>query len=104
MLLIDREHNGDVLLIDRAPAHWKMMLNVHLSRSFTKLVKKSSNLTSTGKEKPHRPISHSSARFVELIRRPRFRFVEGLTGGLIDGLAIGGTKSRGGKVTVGFSG
>ena len=68
------------------------------------LVKKPSNLTRTGKEKPHRLISHSLARFVELIGRPRFRFVEGLTGGLIDGLAMGGAESRGGEVAVGFSG
>ena len=104
ILLMNREHNSDVLLIDRAPAHWKMMLNVHLSQSFTKLVKKPSNLTRTGKEKSHRPISHSLAHFVEPIRRPCFRFAEGLTSGFTDGLAIGRAESRGGEVAVGFSG
>ena len=104
MLLIDREHNGNVLLIDRAPAHWKMMLNMHLSRCFTKLVKKPSNLTRTRKEKPHRPISHSLARFIEPIERLRFCFAEGLAGSLTDGLAMGGAESKGGEVAVSFSG
>ena len=66
----------------------------------TKLVKKPSNLTRTGKEKPHRSIFHSLTRFVEPIGRPRFRFAEGLT----DGLAMGGAESIGGEVAVGFSG
>ena len=70
----------------------------------TELVKKPSNLTKTGKEKPHRLISHSLARFIEPIRRPCFRFVEGLTDGLTDGLAIDGAKLSGGEVAVGFSG
>ena len=104
MLLIDRKHNGNMLLIDRAPAHWKMMLNVHLSQSFAKLVKKPSNLTKTGKKKPHCPISHSLACFVEPNRRPRFCFAEGLIGGLTDGLAMGEAESRGEEVAVSFSG
>ena len=71
-----------------------------IGKTFEQLVKKPSNLTRTGKEKPHRPISHSLTRFVEPTGRPRFRFAEGLT----DGLAMGGAELRGGEVAVGFSG
>ena len=72
--------------------------------NLTELVKKPSNLTKTGKEKPHCPISHSLTCFIELIGRLCFRFTEGLTGGLTDGLAMGGAELRGGEVAVGFSG
>ena len=72
--------------------------------NLTELVKKPSNLTRTGKEKPHRPISHSLTCFVEPIGRPRFCFVEGLTGGLTNGLAMGGAELRGREVVVGFFG
>ena len=68
------------------------------------LVKKSSNLTRTGKEKLHCPISHSLTCFVEHIERPHFCFAEGLTGGLIDGLAMGGAELRGEEIAVGFFG
>ena len=70
----------------------------------TKLVKKPSNLTRTGKEKLHCPISHSLACFVEPVGWPRFYFAEGLTGGLTDGLAIGKAKSSEKEIAVGFSG
>ena len=68
----------------------------------TELVKKSSNLIRIGKEKSHRPISHSLTYFVEPARRPCFCFVEDLAG-LTDGLAMGGAKSRRKEIAIGFS-
>ena len=66
-------------------------------------MKNPSNITRTGKEKPHRPISHSLAYFVELVGWSPFRFAEGLAD-LTDGLAMGGAELRRGEVAVGFFG
>ena len=33
VLLLDGKHNGNVLLIGRKSQNWKMMLNVHLFQS-----------------------------------------------------------------------
>ena len=103
MLLIDRALNGGVLLIDKALIELENGAECASLSKLTELVKKPSNLTRIGKEKLHRLISYSLARFVEPIGRPQFCFVEGLTG-LTDGLAMGGAKLRGEKVAVGFSG
>ena len=67
------------------------------------LVKKSSNLIRTRKEKLHCPIAHSMAYFVESVRRPCFCFAKSLMD-LTDGLAMGRAELRGGEVTVGFFG
>ena len=117
MLLIDSKHIGNVLFIDRKraeleddvkcaslPKFTELEDDAEYASlpKFTELVKKPSNLTKTRKEKPHCPISHFLARFVEPVRRPRFYFIKGLTG-LTDGLAIGGAKLRGKEVIIGFS-
>ena len=117
MPLIDREHNGDVLLLDKKFAKLEDDAECASLSKFTELendtkyaslpkltelVKKSFNLTKTVKEKSHRLISHFLACFVELVGRPCFCFVEGLTG-LTDGLAMGGAKLREREVAVGFS-
>ena len=65
-------------------------------------MKKLSNLTRIGKEKPHYPISHSLTYFIEPIRQSRFCFTECLTG-LIDGLSMGKAELKRRKVAIGFS-
>ena len=101
---IDRTPNGGELFIDGTLIELKDDAECASLPKLTKLVKKPSNLTRTRKEKPHRPISHSLAHFVEPIGRPRFWFVENLTGGLTDSLAMGRVESRGEEVAIGFSG
>ena len=103
MLLIGSKHSGNMLLIDKKFAKLKYDAECASLPKFTKLVKKSSNLTRTRKEKLHHPISNSLAHFVEPAGRPCFHFVEGLAG-LTDGLAIDGVELREEKVAVGFSG
>ena len=115
VLLLDGEHSDNVLLINREHPMamcYSQIESTHILENdaecaslpkLTELVKKPFNLTKTGKEKSYRPISHSLTRFVEPIRRPCFCFAEDLTGGLTDGLAMGGAELRGRKVAVGFS-
>ena len=117
VLLLNSKHSGDMLLIAKNLQNWKMilnvyffwnlqswkiMLNVHLLK-LTELLKKPFNLTKTGKEKSHCPISHSLARFIELDGWSCFHFVEGLTD-WTDGLAMSRAELRRGEVAVGFSG
>ena len=92
-----------MLLIDRELAELEDDAECASFLKLTKLVKKSSNLTKTGEKKPHCPISHFLACFIKLVGRLCFYLVESLTG-LADGLALGGTKSRGGKVAISFFG
>ena len=124
ILLLNGKYSGDVLFTNRA-LNDNMLLIIESIRSLeddaecasfpkltelvkllklTKLVKKPSNLIRTGKKKPHCPISYSLARFVEPVGWPYFCFVENLTGGLTNSLAMGGMESSGEKVAVGFSG
>ena len=118
MLLIDSKHSGNVLLIDgklaeleddsecvSLPKFTELEDDAEYASlpKLTKLVKKPSNLTRTEKKKPHCPISHSLACFIELVGPPCFRFAEDLVG-LTIGLAMGGAESRGKEVAVGFSG
>ena len=72
MLFIHSKHNGNVLLIDRKLAELKDDAECASFPKLTKLVKKTSNLTRTGKKKPHRPISHSLACFTEFDGQTRF--------------------------------
>ena len=103
MLLIDSKHNGNMLLIDRKLVELENDFEYASFPKLTKLVKKSSNLTITEKKKPHHPIFHFLARFIEPVRRLCFCFAEGLVG-LTDSLAIGITEFRGEEFAVGFSG
>ena len=103
VLLLDSKHSGDVLLINRKLVELENDAECKSFLKLTELVKKPSNLTRTGKEKPHCPISHSLSRFIEPIRCPRFYFIEDLAG-LTDGLAIGGAELRGEEIAVGFFG
>ena len=118
MPLIDREHRDDVVLIDRKLAKLEDDAECASFSKFTKLkddtkyasllklielVKISSNLTRIGKKKPHCPISHSLACFVEPIRRSCFYFTGGLAD-LTDGLAMGRVKLKEGEIAAGFSG
>ena len=65
--LIDRELSGNILLINREFVELKNDVKYTSLPKLTELVKKSSNLTKTGKEKPHRPISHFLAYFIGLV-------------------------------------
>ena len=103
MLFIDKQLNSNMLLINREPVELEDDAKCASLPKLTELVKKSSNLTRTGKKKPQYPISYPLTCFVELVGWPCFCFVEGLTG-LTDGLAISGAKSRREKVAIGFSG
>ena len=85
--LIDKIPNGNLLLIDRKLAELEDNTEYTSLPKLKELVKKPSNLTRIGKKKPHYPISHSLAYFIELIKRPYFCFAESLTS-LIDRLAI----------------
>ena len=102
-MLIDREHSSNVLFIVRELAELENDAQYSSLPKLKELIKKFSNLTWTGKKKPHCPISHSLTCFVEFIGRPCFYFAEGLAG-LTDGLAIGGAESRVWEVAIGFSG
>ena len=111
---IDRNHNGNILFIDWKCSDNILLINrkhielkddakcISLSK-LIKLVKKPSNLTRTGKEKPHCPISYSLTFFVKRVRRPCFCFAESLMG-LTYSLAIGKAESRKKEVAVSFSG
>ena len=101
MPLIDREHNGNMLLIDRKLAELEEDAECASLPKLTKLMKKSSNLTKIVKKKSHCPISHSLACFVEPIGRLCFCFVESLAG-LTGGLAINRAALREEKVAIGF--
>ena len=100
MLLIDKKLRDSVLFINRELAELKEDTKYAPLLKLTKLVKKSSNLTKTGKEKLYRLITHSLACFIEFVRWSCFCFAKGLT----DGLSISRARSRGGIVAVGFSG
>ena len=102
VLFIDSKHSGNMLLIDRKLAKLENDAKCASLPKLTELVKKPSNLTRTGKKKPHCPISYSLACFVESVGRPRFYFVEGLVD-LTDSLAMGEAESRGREIAVGFS-
>ena len=103
VLFINSKHSGNVLLIDKKLAELENNAECASFAKFTELVKKPSNLTRTGKKTSHCGISHSLACFVEPVRRPCFRFVEGLAG-LTDGLAMGGAKSKREEIAVSFFG
>ena len=103
MLLINSKQSGNVLFIDRKLAELEDDAEYASFPKLTKLVKKHSNLTRTGKKKLHRPISHSLAHFVEPIGQPCFHFTKSLAS-LTDGLAMGKTELRGREIAVGFFG
>ena len=103
ILLIERKHSSDELLINRKLVELEDNTECASPSKLTKLVKKLSNLTRIGKEKPHHPISHSLTYFIKSVRWLYFHFAEGLIG-LIDSLAMGKVKLKRGKVAVGFSG
>ena len=103
MLLIDSKHNGNVLLIYRKLAELEDDAECAPLSKITKLVKKLSNLTRTGKEKYHCPIFYLLTCFVEPIRRLCFCFAESLAD-LTDGLVMGGAKLKGKDIAVGFFG
>ena len=103
MLLINRECNGDMLLIDRKLAELEDDAEYTSFSKFIKLMKKSFNLIRTEKKKLHRPLSHSLTCFDEPIGRPCFCFTKGLIG-LTNDLAMGEVKLRREKVAIGFSG
>ena len=102
VLLIDSEHNSNILLIDRKLVELENNAECASLPKLTKLVKKPSNLTRLGKKKSYRPIFYFLACFVKLVGRPCFSFVEGLAD-LTNGLAIGRAELRRRKVAVGFS-
>ena len=114
---MDREHSGNVLLIDRKCSSDVLLIDQKLVKlkddakyesllKLTKLVKKLPNLINIRKKKPHCPISHSLTCFIELIGQPCFCFAEGLMNlmGLTNGLAISRAELRRGEIAVGFSG
>ena len=100
--IIDRKFRGCMMLIDKKLAELKNYAECESFSKFIELIKKPFNQKMIKKEKHHCPTSHSLAYFIELVRWPCFRFIEGLTG-LIDGLAMGGVKSNKSKIAVGFS-
>ena len=100
--LINRKLSDNILLIDKDLTKLEDDAKCAFLVKLIELVKKPFNLIKTEKEKPHHPISHLLACFVESVRQPRFCFAEGLSG-LTDGLAICGAELKGRKVAVGFS-
>ena len=100
--LIDREYNGNMLLIDRELEELKDDAEYVFLSKLTELVKKSSNLTRIGKEKPHCRIFYSLAYFIELFGQPCFCIAEGLAG-LTNSLAMDRAELRGREIAVGFS-
>ena len=103
LLLIDSKHNGNVLFIDKKLAELEDDAKCVSLSKLIELVEKPSSLARIWKKKPHCLISHSLARFVELVGWLLFRFAEGLAG-LFDNLAISRAVSREEKVAIGFSG
>ena len=103
VLLIDRKHNSNMLLIDRKIVELQDDAECASLPKLTELMKKPTNLTRTRQEKPHRPLFHSLAYFVWLVRQPRFCFAEGLAG-LTDGFAMGGAELREREIAIVFSG
>ena len=99
----NRKIGGNVLLINRKLAELEYDAKCASLIKLTKLVKKHSNLTKTGKKKPHCLIFYFLTCFVEPVRQPYFCFVKSLTS-LIDCLAISRAESRGGKIAINFSG
>ena len=102
VLLINRAFSNGILLIDRTLAKLEDNAKCASLPKLRELVKKPSNLTRTGKEKPHRLISHSLAQFVEPIGRLCFCFAESLMG-LNDALAIDRAELKGGEIAIIFS-
>ena len=102
MLFIDKKLGGDVLLIDRKLAKLEDDAKYIFFSKFIELVKKPSNLTKTGKKKPHYPISHFLACFVKPIGQPCFYFVEGLAD-LTDNLIMSRAELKGEKIPISFS-
>ena len=67
---------GNLLFIDREVAKLEDDAEASLPK-LTKLVKKPFNLIRTEKEKPHYPISHFLAYFIEHIGRSCSSFIDG---------------------------
>ena len=98
----NRKIVDNVLLINGELAKLKDDAECVFLLKLIELIKKSSNLIRTGKEKLHwlyRLIFYSFAYLVKLVGQPCFYLIEDL----INSLAIGKAESRKKEITVSFS-